>query len=612
MRKKQITAALLTSVMAASLAFTGCGDAAETTATTNAPATEGQTEKETEAATEKETEADAETEKETAEETAETISSGDVFVNGSIDVYDESDKIGNGETLTIAIPAQSTVTDYKDNYLTKKLEEELNINLEFYELPTTGDDINSKLSLMVTTPETLPDIIITSSLTPETILYYGSNGIFIPLNEYIDNPETAKYFSQIPDEDREHMYQDITSADGNIYTLPYFSIALWNMTPNRYYINQAWLDTLGLEVPTTTDELKEVLKAFVTEDPNGNGVADEIGVYGYFDGGYGQNTIDALMNSFIFYNGGAENGGLSLDETGETVIAPFMTDEWREGLRYLNSLYEEGLIDQGVFTNDDTQFKATLNNETNIVGLTTAGSFSNWTDADNNANFLELEMIPPFTGPEGVCYTPYDDANANPIFFITSNCENPELAFRLGDYFYKHVMSRTGRWGQENVDWTSDPEVCKDYTNGYIEGGLADEITLVSLTNIWSEPSSQFWHNMNPGYESIADSNTNTSAASPYDSDSKSAPLTGVNVELYGDKYPEKVLPLLHYTLDEAEQISQIVSSVSDFVDTTMAEFITGNRDIETGWESYQEEVNSLGLPQWLEAAQAAYDRTKE
>ena len=107
MRKKQITAALLTSVMAASLAFTGCGDAAETTAPTNASATEGQTEKETEAATKKETEAEAETEKETAEETAETISSGDVFVNGSIDVYDESDKIGNGETLTIAIPAQS-------------------------------------------------------------------------------------------------------------------------------------------------------------------------------------------------------------------------------------------------------------------------------------------------------------------------------------------------------------------------------------------------------------------------------------------------------------------------------------------------------------------------
>lgn len=596
MRKRQLTAAVLASAMAATLALTGCGDSGDSATTAKTEAS--QTEKETEADKDSDETKTEATEAEETKKDAGDASGGD-------------EAIGNGETLVIGMQTNTYITDYKDNYLTKKLEEELNVNLEFYELPQTAADLQSKLSLMVTNPDTLPDIIITTALSQESILDYGTKGAFLPLNEYMKNTDTAKYLSQIQEDDLNRIFKDMTSADGNMYALPNYTMATWNMTPSRFYINQTWLDTLGMEVPTTTDELKEVLKAFVTQDPNGNGVADEIGIYGQASGTYGEDTIDALINAFVFYNGGSQNGGLSLDETGETVMAPFMTEEWRDALRYLNSLYQEGLIDPSVFTNDSTQFKATLNNETNIVGLTTAGSYSsNWTDCDNNANFLEMDMIAPFSGPEGVCYTPYTEYASNPAFFITSNCENPELAFRLGDYFYKPEISHTARWGEEGVDWTSDPDVCKDYTNGYIEAGIADEITLLSLTNIWSEPSNQFWHNMNPFYESLEDSNSNTSALSPYNENKKSAPLNARNVELYLDKHPDQVLPLLHYTQEEAEQISQIITDVKDFIDNTKAEFITGNRDIESGWDTYLEELNNLGIQDWMAVAQTAYERS--
>ena len=69
------------------------------------------------------------------------------------------------------------------------------------------------------------------------------------------------------------------------------------MTPNRMFINKAWIDKLGLSMPTTTDELKAVLKAFHDQDPNGNGVQDEIGVYGYQAGGYGQNIKMCIRDS---------------------------------------------------------------------------------------------------------------------------------------------------------------------------------------------------------------------------------------------------------------------------------------------------------------------------
>lgn len=164
---------------------------------------------------------------------------------------------------------------------------------------------------------------------------------------------------------------------------------------------------MSVHTPATTDEYYEVLKAFATQNPNGNGVADGIGVYGMAAGGYGQNVTNVLMNSFIFYNGGTQNGGLSLSEDGNTVIAPFATERWKAGLEYMNKLCQENLLPASIFTDDDTQFKATLNNEVNIVGSVSAGSHSNWTDANTNANFIDMMMIPPLKAPEGAAYSAY-------------------------------------------------------------------------------------------------------------------------------------------------------------------------------------------------------------
>ena len=73
----------------------------------------------------------------------------------------------------------------------------------------------------------------------------------------------------------------ITAPDGHIYSFPWIeelgagkeSIHSVNDFP---WINVEWLNKLGLKMPTTTEELKQVLIAFKTKDPNGNGKADEI------------------------------------------------------------------------------------------------------------------------------------------------------------------------------------------------------------------------------------------------------------------------------------------------------------------------------------------------
>lgn len=529
----------------------------------------------------------------------------------------EESKESERETLVVGIQTNTFVTDYEDNYLTNKLEEDLGINIEFYFLPASAEDVRTKMSLMATSQEDIPDVILTfGALTQEMILEFGSKGIFIPLNQYLEDAQLCPNFNAIAEEDMDVIMETIVTADGNIYGLPKYEPTTWNETPYRYWINQKWLDQLGLETPTTIDELHEVLTAFVNSDPNGNGVKDEIGIYGYTKGGYGENVLNALMNSFIFYNGGAQNGGLSLDADGETVIAPFATEEWRNGLTVLSQWFQEGLIEPSIFTDDATQYKAVLNSDTNIVGLATVGSNSeNWTDFDHNKNAMEMQLIPPFEGPEGICYTPYSLYSPSIDFFVTSSCKNPELAMKLADDMYSEELSYITRFGKEGVDWTNDPEVCKEYTSAYKEMGLVDKIDVVynykTDVDVWSNPSNTFWHNVGPRYFPMEKGNAQADGSVDYDPEVRSLQVKAWNYEYYNGKHPEQMLPLLKYTLEESDETAIIITHIDEFIDTSMAEFITGQRSLDdAGWQKYLDELNGLGLDTWLQTAQTAFERS--
>ena len=520
----------------------------------------------------------------------------------------------SGDKLLVALTTSSFVTDYENNYFTNLLEEKLGFELEFYMLPTEATETRTKVALMATSNEQQPDVMITDGhLTNEMILQYGSSGFFLPLNDYVSDPEKMPNYNAIPEEDRELMNKASTQADGNIYSLSAWEPETWNLTPNRMFINKAWLDKLGLSIPTTTDELKEVLIAFRDGDPNGNGAQDELGVYGQSSGGYGENITAALMNAFVFWNGGGTNGGLALSEDGKTVIAPFTTEEWRDGLRYMNDLYNEGVLSANTFTDDNTQFKAILSQETPIVGLTSAGSLSTWPDARNNKNFLEMEFIEPLKGPKGVQYTPYNEFNPSQELSIISGTDKLDMALAFADLFFDHDISLIERFGEEGVDWTRDPELLAEHTNAYVDAGLYDGLTLLVTSTVWADNQSQTWRNHGPRYASLEMGNTTFDTAQSGGAKFDPSDPTQLNAkcyQMYYPKHPDHVLPALKYTMEEAEQLQDPLTTLPDFVKQALAEFVTGARDIEGGWDSYLKELDTMGLQQWLETAQTAYDRS--
>lgn len=513
---------------------------------------------------------------------------------------------GEGKTLHIGIATERFITDYENNAFTNYLEEKLNINLEFTVYSET--EWTTQFSLAAASGETLPDVLC-AGMSLGDVSGYGEDGIFVPLNEYLDNPDISPNWYAIPEEDRATMLSSMTSTDGNIYGLANYYVVPWNYTPYRMYINDAWLDKLGLEAPTTTDELYTVLKAFRDEDPNGNGIKDEIPLYGFW-GGYGQNILWAVMNSFTYFNGWHDNNGLAIDENGQ-VYAPYSTDEWREGLEYMRMLNQEGLLSSSVFTDDHAQFRATLAMDPYVVGITCTGScgdFGDWT-AEDSVFMQEIEQIKPIAGPDGIAYTPYEAASFNCQWMVTADCEDPEFAYRVGEAFYETETSIWVRHGERDVNWTDDPEVLERINTPERvadNGGIPYAIASINIDEIWAGESAQFWHDKGPRY---TPSGFAYSADEEYDPESKVNRIIAGNTTNYLGAHPDKILPIMSFSEEDSDTLGLYAGEVYTIMTSHVTSFITGSKELnDANWNKYLETLDDAGLGTLIEITQKRYN----
>jgi putative aldouronate transport system substrate-binding protein len=481
-------------------------------------------------------------------------------------------------------------------------------------LPSAAQDVLTKVALMISSGDTTD--ILDVSLNAETTLNYGSNGAFLVLNKWLADPVMAPNWNKVPADEKAIMTRTVTSADGNIYAFPNYTPQNWNTTPNRLWINSAWLKKLGLKSPTTTAELKDVLIAFRDKDPNGNGRRDEIGITGVFGDTYGNDVIMTLVNSFIYWR----KGLLGLDEAGNKVIAPFTDPAFRQALVYLNDLYRERVLDSAIFTNNNEQFKGVLNMDPMTVGLISVGSHSGLFPGMatyDNKNYDQMDLIAPLKGPNGVAWSPYYEQSGFRDGYVFASSKYKEESFKLLESFMDVEVAIISRWGQEGVDFSRKPEDKAKYRDraARVIAGIYPDVTLVILNDTWTKPNNSFWRLSNPCYIPIeyheATANTWTPPYDPADKNNAASIFHGI---YYPDAHPKFTFPEnLNYSLDEATKIAETVTNINTALDQYMAEFITGVRDISSNaaWNDYIAEFNKMGLQQWIDVAQTAYNRSK-
>jgi len=290
-------------------------------------------------------------------------------------------------TLTVAVTRASHQGPYSEMKLLKDLEKETNVYIEWREF--TEDAAAEQINLMFASAD-YPDVMW-RLVTDEQQLGYGQAGEILALNDLIDKygPNWKKAFEEYP-----YAKKIATAPDGNIYSLPYIRIDEANSGyRDTWFINKVWLDNLGLDIPTTTEEYYHVLKAFKDGDPNQNGQPDEIPwtflFYAYSKGHF---DIFGSFGLLDFANHIAVEDG--------KVIFTALREENAEAIKYLHRLYADGLIDVEAFTQSNSQFLAKLKSETRIVGACHL-----W----NGYNELGLETlqdeiyvpIHPLIGPSG-------------------------------------------------------------------------------------------------------------------------------------------------------------------------------------------------------------------
>ena len=222
-------------------------------------------------------------------------------------------------TVDALIVPHSLVEDLRTNEFTLWLEEKTNIQLDMDIVPDSSE-AQTRMTLLFASGD-YPSVLIDVNPAPSQQALYGNQGIFVPLQDYIDEwmPNVQKMFRDYPS-----IRPTITMPDGNIYGLPAVNDCYHCSMAQKAWVYADFLEALDIDMPTTTDEFKEMLIAFRDEDPNGNGENDEI-PYAGATTGWHTNLEGYLMSAFIYSNAGRQER-LYVDENG-TVQASFAQPE---------------------------------------------------------------------------------------------------------------------------------------------------------------------------------------------------------------------------------------------------------------------------------------------
>lgn len=495
-------------------------------------------------------------------------------------------------TFTAFVHTRPNVDDFENNAMTKWVKDAMNIELEFVvAMDNEGQEMQN---LLLATGE-YPDLLMTTRLSQGQQALYGRQGLLLPLNDLIEGQGTLtkEIFHKHP-----HVEQRITMKDGNIYNLPRYSECFHCRLTQKLWIYKPWLETLGLEMPETTEDFYEVLKAFATQDPNGNGIADEIPLAGALNG-WETEVEAAIMNAFT-YNATYQSGAKRLSMSNGRVIASYTTEGWKEGLKYLQKLRYEGLLAEESFTQAGYGLLQMGENPTDIVLGTFPGGYPGvGTDLSGN-RWRDYEVVPPLEGPDGTRLVKYDPyGGISPGFSITNVCEYPEIAMAMADFFYSNEFSISNTAGRLGVDW----EFIDDDQLKGINGEKAIWHELVPFAEQKPNGSwNQMGNNYNPTWLHLGKYQADTN--------NLEAMLYRETMEKQFPYYPsaELMLPPLQMTKEQSAELLTYSTSIDEFVEQKMAEFVLGNDDIDLAWEGYLAEVYGLGLEKMLDVYQQAYN----
>lgn len=479
----------------------------------------------------------------------------------------------------------------QDKEFFKKAEQETNVKIKWIEVPNSASA--EKMNIVMNSGD-LPDAVLgiaIKGIMGDSV----AAGQVRPIDDLLQyTPNTKKLLDNYPEVKNAVTY----TGDGKMYYFPGVTQENYSRVGNPMFINKTWLDKLGLQMPKTLDELMTVFDAFKTQDPNGNGVADEVPmgmckawfgleVYRMYPLWEMQPPIMSPIDASI--------------RDGKLEYNP-VTENFKDFLKFMNACYSNGYLEAESLTQDNNTLKAKASEAPGKYGF-----FFAWTPDMVVGTDLkdQYELLMPIQSPYG--RTMFNStAQTKPLqvangLTIMSSCKNPEALARWYDYFMDQTNSLELYAGEEGIGWVKD-DAAKTWR-------IHDE-KLKELGVSFDEYRSDYAIQTQLG--TTIPSMTNYTRV---DAEGSLAKMKETWSMAY-DPYAMSLDEMWPYTtpIDVADEKSQDIAlthtDLKNYIDTFVADIITKGYSDEK-WEEHLKTAEKYKYKEVLEYYQGLYEKYK-
>lgn len=461
---------------------------------------------------------------------------------------------------------------WSNNQFFTRMEERTGISFTFQEYQKI-DQWRKAKGEMFSSGE-LPDVFFKACLTSDELIRYTDSGLLIDLKPLLE--ENAPNLWALLQEHPEWM-DEITLPNGKIGALPAIHSST---TQNVLWINQDWLELLGLSMPSDLESLKEVLVAFRDRDPNKNGKQDEIPLayLGAWDLKFLSSAFGVVVNDYNIY----------LDEDGKARFWP-MEDSFAEFISFFRELYAEKLIDPNGFTTVDLLRRNTDEDAVVTYGVLLSPSPLNLLTYEQSKSYTVLAPL------EHEGERIYRDLSGNltrGTFAISSSCSDPAALLRWVDVLYTEEGAIEAMLGKEG-----DYYIVNDDGKWQWKGGL-DSISATELYDLSVYDSGEMpWLFPEAFYSRYADETIQRMTKEMEDFSA----------------YLRSPFPAYTLTAEESAHALALQNELGRYVDESVARFVIG----ETDWNeetlaAFRMELDEKGAQDMIDFWQSVADRLQQ
>lgn len=466
---------------------------------------------------------------------------------------------------------------------------------------TILDSARSERKALMFAADELPDVLWNYGLSANEIVKYGSiEQQLIPLNEYINEetmPNLMAWLKEYPD-----AVKNITAPDGNIYSLPYFykvkrsAGGSTSVFTSDYYLNE-----LGLKKPSTLDEMIEALYAFKAAYPEKTPI-------GACANGF--DIRDFFLNAMGYLGSGGNDYGMGIAIRDGKLVIPCADETFLEFLTLMNKFYKDGIISEDFFLIDSATMKASvmahehmLQEGWDLSGDTTYEDWIKWSAQTPLTSALNAE-------PKWLAANLFQMGG----FAVSYNCQHVEELMKFMDFLYSDlaaayvwygpVVGHPDVEGWENVGFTWEEGGTLELA-GIKNGVYADEYH----TGLFYHMPSALCVGNNayalntPGstcvYDILMTMAGHSNPVFEWDMKGNRDNYMRGSIEQFMCPYETTDYPYyVYFTEEQTERVSELSTVLDPYVETEVAEFITGARPL-TEFAQFVQELESMGIREY-------------